>query len=88
MCRNNSISYVFLQPKKLVHVPSKISDSAIISVFVQKVIKNPVIDHLPVGCTKIGTSFHADITDPRDLVPENEPVVFVVGALAHGSVST
>jgi rRNA small subunit pseudouridine methyltransferase Nep1 len=44
-----------------------------------------VIDHLPVGCTKIGTSFHADITDPRDLVPDNEPVVFVVGALAHGS---
>ena len=46
-----------------------------------------MIDHLPVGCTKIGTSFHADITDPRDLVPDNEPVVFVVGALAHGSVS-
>ncbi|CAC5383599.1 EMG1 [Mytilus coruscus] len=51
-----------------------------------KVIKNPITDHLPVGCQKIGTSFQADITDIRDIVPDNEPMVFVVGALAHGSV--
>lgn len=49
-------------------------------------IKNPVTDHLPTGCTKIATSFKADVIDPRELVPENEPVVIVVGAMAHGSV--
>lgn len=52
-----------------------------------KVIKNPVTDHLPTGCTKIATSFKADVIDPRELVPENEPVVIVVGAMAHGSLS-
>ncbi|KAK3083255.1 hypothetical protein FSP39_017734, partial [Pinctada imbricata] len=52
-----------------------------------KVIKNPVTDHLPTGCKKIGTSFHVDkVSDVRDLVPKDEPVAFVVGAMAHGSV--
>ncbi len=37
---------------------------------------------------KIGTSFQApEIVDPRTLVPSDQPVVFVIGALAHGSVS-
>uniref|UniRef100_A0A8C2TZ48 18S rRNA (pseudouridine(1248)-N1)-methyltransferase n=1 Tax=Coturnix japonica TaxID=93934 RepID=A0A8C2TZ48_COTJA len=53
-----------------------------------KVIKNPVSDHLPVGCMKIGTSFAApNVTDLRELVPKAEPVTIVVGAFAHGSVS-
>ncbi|XP_064612867.1 ribosomal RNA small subunit methyltransferase NEP1-like [Liolophura sinensis] len=52
-----------------------------------KVIKNPITDHLPVGCTKICTSFSADsIVNPRELVPSDEPIVFVVGGMAHGSV--
>lgn len=53
-----------------------------------KVIKNPVSDHFPVGCMKIGTSFSVeDISDIRELVPSSDPVVFVVGAFAHGKVS-
>ncbi|XP_077201872.1 ribosomal RNA small subunit methyltransferase NEP1 isoform X1 [Paroedura picta] len=53
-----------------------------------KVIKNPVTDHLPVGCMKIGTSFAAPaVTDVRDLVPATDPIAIVVGAFAHGSVS-
>lgn len=37
---------------------------------------------------KIGTSFSVeDISDIRELVPSSDPVVFVVGAFAHGKVS-
>lgn len=51
-------------------------------------IKNPVSDHLPVGCMKIGTSFGVPkVSDLRELVPTAEPVTIVVGAFAHGSVS-
>lgn len=51
-------------------------------------IKNPVSDHLPVGCVKIGTSFAAPkVLDLRELVPTANPVAIVVGAFAHGSVS-
>jgi len=36
----------------------------------------------------MGTSFKADlVTDVKTLVPKDDPIVFVVGALAHGSVS-
>ena len=52
-----------------------------------QVIKNPVSDHLPLGCAKIATSFQAnEVVDPKDLVPSDQPIVFVVGAMAHGSV--
>ena len=51
-------------------------------------IKNPITDHLPTGSKKIGMSFHAEgCVDPRTLVPPEDPVVLVVGAMAHGSVS-
>ena len=53
-----------------------------------KVIKNPITDHLPVGCKKLGTSFQSKtLVSPKDLVPENEPIVIVIGAMAHGKVS-
>ncbi|KAF6204961.1 hypothetical protein GE061_019128 [Apolygus lucorum] len=53
-----------------------------------KVIKNPVTDHLPVGCQKIGTSFSSKkVVNPRDIVPANEPVAIVIGAMAHGQAS-
>ncbi|KAK6477347.1 ribosomal RNA small subunit methyltransferase NEP1 [Huso huso] len=55
-----------------------------------RVIKNPVSDHLPAGCVKIGTSFTAKGVGPvapRDLVPESEPAVLVVGAFAHGAIN-
>lgn len=53
-----------------------------------KVIKNPVTDHLPVGCRKIAMSFSANkVQNPRELVPSDEPIAIVVGAMAHGQVS-
>jgi rRNA small subunit pseudouridine methyltransferase Nep1 len=53
-----------------------------------KVIRNPVTDHLPVGCRKLGTSFSAtNVINPKDLVPNEEPITIVVGAVAHGKVS-
>lgn len=54
-----------------------------------KVIKNPIVDHLPVGVKKIGTSFSSkEIVKCKDLIPENEdPIVFVIGAMAHGKLN-
>ncbi|XP_064118770.1 ribosomal RNA small subunit methyltransferase NEP1-like [Macrobrachium nipponense] len=52
-----------------------------------KAIRNPITDHLPVGCSKIGTSFSAtELINPRELVPTDEPIVIVIGAMAHGKV--
>lgn len=52
-----------------------------------KVIKNPITQHLPVGCKKITMSFSSKVVkNTRDLVPKDEPVVVVVGAMAHGAV--
>lgn len=49
-------------------------------------IKNPITDHLPTGCMKIGTSFNADqCVDVRQFAKDC-PIVFVVGAMAHGKV--
>ena len=58
------------------------------SVKLLKVIKNPITDHLPVGCKKICTSFNATkLTHPREIVPKTEePIVVVVGAIAKGKV--
>lgn len=54
-----------------------------------KVIKNPITDHLPVGCKKYVMSFTGKITTCKELVPkEEEPIALVVGAFAHGNVST
>lgn len=54
-----------------------------------KVIKNPISNHLPVGCRKIGMSFSAkQVKNPRELVSGDEPVAIVVGAMAHGQVKT
>ncbi|XP_073409083.1 ribosomal RNA small subunit methyltransferase NEP1 [Dendrobates tinctorius] len=53
-----------------------------------KVIKNPITDHLPAGCVKISTSFQGEsVGCVRDLVPSEEPMIVVIGAFAHGSVS-
>lgn len=52
-----------------------------------KVIKNPITDHLPVGCIKYGTSFSAaKLVKPTELPRGDQPVVIVVGAMAHGKV--
>lgn len=55
-----------------------------------KVIKNPVSDHLPVGCPKYCTSFHAEkVVNVRDFATDHnpdQPIVVVIGAMAKGSV--
>ena len=52
------------------------------------VIKNPITDHLPTKCQRIGMSGDAKETvklgDWVKELPEDEPVVFWVGAIAHG----
>ena len=56
-----------------------------------KVVRNPVSAHLPVGCRRLGTSFHAEggIASVDDLTGGEEgPVAVVVGALARGVVRT
>lgn len=64
----------------------KASDS---SVKLLKVIKNPITDHLPVGCRKICMSYAADkICKPEDLVPKTEePICLVIGAVAKGAIN-
>ncbi|KAI3413448.1 hypothetical protein GPALN_010941 [Globodera pallida] len=56
------------------------------------VVKNPVTDHLPLGCRKYLTSLNclnlvssmADVVRPD----ADEPVVIVVGGIAHGKIKT
>lgn len=51
-----------------------------------QVIKNPITVHLPTGCRKLGTSFSSDkLVDMEDYASD-EPVVVVIGAMAHGKV--
>ncbi|KAL6058304.1 18S rRNA pseudouridine methyltransferase [Balamuthia mandrillaris] len=55
-----------------------------------KVIKNPITDHFPAGCPKIGASYNAEACVPiyefiRKL-PQDKPIVFVIGAIAHGDI--
>lgn len=57
------------------------------NVKLMKVIKNPVSDYFPPGCKRICMSYSAEeVKNPRTLVPQNEPVVFVIGAMAHGAI--
>lgn len=53
-----------------------------------KVIKNPIENHLPVGCHKIVMSYSSKkVESCRELVPkEDQPIALVVGAFAHGNV--
>lgn len=53
-----------------------------------RVVKNPISDHLPVGCKKLCSSFKAtNLVSPRDLVPtDDSPLAIVVGSMAHGAV--
>eukprot|EP00741_Cyanophora_paradoxa_P011502 tig00020557_g11112.t1 len=54
-----------------------------------KVVQNPVTKYLPTGAPRIGCSFSAQqCVRLRDWVPTlpDGPVVFVVGAFAHGKI--
>lgn len=54
------------------------------------VIKNPVTKYLPVGARKIGLSYKAEksvnLFDYVAKSNDDEPLVFVVGAMAHGKI--
>lgn len=52
------------------------------------VIKNPIINHLPVGSKKFTMSFSSKVVkNCRELVPPGEEsITFVIGAFAHGNV--
>ncbi|KAG2599881.1 ribosomal RNA small subunit methyltransferase nep-1-like [Panicum virgatum] len=54
------------------------------------VVKNPVTRCLPVGARKIGLSFSAEksvnLFDYVAKSSDDEPLVFVVGAMAHGKI--
>jgi rRNA small subunit pseudouridine methyltransferase Nep1 len=57
-----------------------------------QVIKGPVSRHLPVGAPRIGFSPSAeslqDMHQYASSLSEEQPVVFVVGAFAHGEIDT
>jgi rRNA small subunit pseudouridine methyltransferase Nep1 len=57
-----------------------------------QVIKGPVSKHLPVGAPRIGFSPSAeslqDMHQYASNLSEELPVVFVVGAFAHGEIDT
>uniref|UniRef100_A0A182P281 18S rRNA (pseudouridine-N1)-methyltransferase n=1 Tax=Anopheles epiroticus TaxID=199890 RepID=A0A182P281_9DIPT len=54
-----------------------------------RIVKNPITNHLPVGCRKLAMSFSSDqVKNPKELVPpNNEPLTLVVGAFAHGNLN-
>lgn len=82
-----NVNFVFFLLVQLLHKMSvRATDT---SVKLMKVIKNPVTDHLPVGCKKFGMSFGGKLMTPKELVPAeaNEPIALVIGAFAHGSVN-
>ena len=54
-----------------------------------KVIKNPIGRHLPAGALCYGFSQHGKLFSPTsfaETLPDDKPVVFVLGAMAAGSI--
>ncbi|XP_052890767.1 ribosomal RNA small subunit methyltransferase NEP1 [Anopheles moucheti] len=54
-----------------------------------RIIKNPITNHLPVGCRKFAMSYSANqVKNAKELVPEkDEPITLVIGAFAHGNLN-
>ena len=53
-----------------------------------KVIKNPVVNHLPFECLKIGTSTQARMVKLKKFASglnPRKPIAFVVGAVSKGN---
>lgn len=77
--------FAFLMVQLLYKLSIKASNS---SEKLLRVIKNPISDHLPVGCKKIGTSFKSSkLVSPKELVPtDGSPLAVVIGSMAHGQV--
>jgi rRNA small subunit pseudouridine methyltransferase Nep1 len=57
-----------------------------------QVIKGPVTKYLPVNARRIGFSVKAELQPmerfARESLDDGVPVVFVVGAFAHGAIDT
>eukprot|EP00937_MAST-01D_sp_MAST-1D-sp2_P005981 g5981.t1 len=56
-----------------------------------RVVKNPVLRHLPTACRKFGMSVTGTLVDVHDFVPklpQDQPVVFAVGAMSHGHLTS
>jgi rRNA small subunit pseudouridine methyltransferase Nep1 len=54
-----------------------------------KVIKNPMSRHLPPGIRCYGLSQSGTLYTPMNFIrsiPEDEPIMFVIGAMANGSI--
>lgn len=54
-----------------------------------KVVKNPVVSHLPTGCRKVGFETDGKLVDVNawaGALPQDKPVTVVIGALSHGDV--
>eukprot|EP00667_Euglena_gracilis_P020003 EG_transcript_21530 len=53
-----------------------------------RAVKNPVVDHLPGGCRRIGTSLRADkkvnLQEWVNTLPD-EPIAVVIGGISRGS---
>lgn len=82
----NVIKYFILFLVQLLH---KFSVRAESGPKLLKVIKNPIVDHLPVGVKKIAMSFSSKtVQNCRELIPKVEdPIVIVVGAMARGNLN-
>lgn len=51
------------------------------------IIRNPITDHLPTHCQRIGMSGDAPVVKIAEYIrtlPPTEPVVFFIGAMSHG----
>jgi rRNA small subunit pseudouridine methyltransferase Nep1 len=59
------------------------------STTLMKVIKNPVVEHLPIGVKIVGTSSKASLININEYVKsagvEKKPLVFVIGAVSVGN---
>lgn len=54
-----------------------------------KVIKNPIVEHLPIGCPIVATSEKSRLVDIDEYcksLNKGKPVVFVVGAISQGDL--
>jgi rRNA small subunit pseudouridine methyltransferase Nep1 len=59
------------------------------SVTLMKIVKNPIIDHLPIGVRKIGTSTKGQMVRCNEYITKNcdpkKPYVFVIGCVSKGN---
>lgn len=55
-----------------------------------RVIKNPITDHLPIGCHKIAAEVNSKVVNLIDHVKSQQydhPVAYIIGAMPHGNLA-